>query len=155
MLSLVGRHGSAPASVEEAVSGALSVLVGLAYSDVCYYESPRNEDWRDATRYVLSRAQPDGAVILYADEVRRPFDYYVESASRHSGYPVIVSPRWDSCFRVGKSYVGGRDGEAPSIALLRHLSSTYRRVWLVLSHDQIARLERDEESRVVRISLAS
>ena len=137
------------------LAGTLVALVTFALrTDGLYYQYFHKEDWRGATQYVLSRAQAGDALIFYADEARFPFDYYRQRPGGDYPYPVVVSPRWDSCFRVGNTYVGGRDVIGPNRFLLNNLTSRYRRVWLVLNHDRIRQLGRDRESRFVRTSLA-
>ena len=98
----------------------LTVAVALALrGDYYYYTSATlKEDFREATRHVLTRAQPGDAVLFIAGYVRAPFEYYRSRLPRTAaGEGIVILPE-------DVSY-GRKD-----------LPQPYDRIWLFLSHDQ-------------------
>ena len=98
----------------------LTVVVALALRGNYYYytSATLKEDYREATRHVLIRAQPGDAVLFIAGYVRAPFEYY-RSRLPHTaaGEGIVILPE-------DVSY-GRKD-----------LPQPYDRIWLFLSHDQ-------------------
>jgi mannosyltransferase len=102
------------------LAGALAVVVGLALlGDYHYYTNDRlKDDFRGATSYVLTHAQPEDAIVFVAKYVQHPFEYYRSRLPRTAGgesmaiLPPNTADEWKRSLRP------------------------YERVWLFLSHDQ-------------------
>ncbi len=55
-----------------------------------YYRRDSNENWRDATRYVLAATQPGDALVFYPHYTAGPFEYY-QRQSRVIGPTKLVA----------------------------------------------------------------
>jgi len=117
-----------------------------------YYATPSTENWREATQYLLSRADPTDAVMIYAAPERPAYEYYRRRFAGPSGGPRVVFPVDP---RGGVWEAGGISERQPDRALLEEVANRYRRVWLVLSHDQVDTLGRNVVTRSLRQFLAS
>ncbi len=110
-------------------AAAIVLVVALAASGLhgWYYDYDK-EDWRSATRYVLSEARPDDAIVLYAGRMKRPFGYYVALEDKEEVAPTSLYPagEWghDPAAPVGR----------PSIAKIEAAAAARDRIWLVLGH---------------------
>jgi mannosyltransferase len=100
------------------------------------FESYGN-DWRGVTRYILSKQEPEDAVIFYTFTGHREFGYYVKQ-EREAGaqivppavlYPLPLDP-----------------------ASIEKRSEPYRRVWLAL-HQTIPTAETTARAEVLRTTL--
>ncbi len=100
-----------------------------------WYTIYQKENWREATAFVLSEAQPGDAVYFYAFYVRKPFEYYLDRSDVPTEFLNLIEPD-------------------PGLELLEGLPDEHTRLWLVLSHDQIRHLEKDVQSRLIQNSLA-
>ena len=115
---------------------ALAVFVTLAALGVAsYYLHFQKEDWREATRHILTRARANDAIVFY--RVRSPFDWYRERLDAAAGRPAIeVVSAWNP------------------------LPCHYTRMWLVLSHDQTlvrdpsGHRQRDRQGESIQDALA-
>jgi mannosyltransferase len=94
-------------------------------------------DWRGVTRYILSKQEPEDAVIFYTFTGHREFGYYVKR-EREAGaqillpavlFPLPLDP-----------------------ASIEKRSEPYRRVWLTL-HQTIPTAETTAQSEVLRTAL--
>jgi mannosyltransferase len=107
ILAADGLSRIRPTGTRAAAMVALASLAAVQVS--AYYHFPRKEDWRGATRYILSRAQADDSVV-FADGFRSAFEYYRD--------------------RYGQ--------KAPGSVQIRSLSDALRQgppgVWLVIAH---------------------
>jgi hypothetical protein len=94
-------------------AAALAVFVSLATLGVAsYYLHFRKDDWREATRHILTRARANDAIVFY--KFRLPFDWYrarLEASAADPGIEVVS--QWEP------------------------LPCHYSRIWLVLSHDEM------------------
>lgn len=101
-------------------AGALAAVVGLALvGDYDYYTNDRlKDDFRGATSYVLTHAQPGDAIVFVAKYVQNPFEYYRSRLPRTAGgeriaiLPQNTAEEWKWSLQQ------------------------YERAWLFLSHDQ-------------------
>jgi len=127
-----------------------AVVAGHAVGE--YYATPSTENWREATQYLLSRAGPTDAVMIYAAPERPAYEYYRRRLAGPSGGPRVVFPVDP---RGGVWEAGSISERQPDRALLEEVANRYQRVWLVLSHDQVDTLGRNVVSRSLRQFLAS
>lgn len=75
-LALIAAIGVSSVGPRWIFLGILIGIVGLAGTTVfSYYRYATKEDWRDATRYVLSRARP-GDAIAFGPSAQTPFVFY-------------------------------------------------------------------------------
>ncbi|MFQ5873746.1 MAG: glycosyltransferase family 39 protein [Dehalococcoidia bacterium] len=128
----------------------LAMLIILSGSGLSsWYTGYEKEDWRGATRFVLSEAQPGDAVFFYASSVRKPFEYYLDRFNAPSPFlsPMELA---SSPYAPG----GGGQVSASHQRQLGHLPTEDTRVWLVLSHDSVLHGGRDVKSRLIQESLA-
>ena len=84
------------------------------------------EDWRQATRYVLENSKPHDALVFHTLMGRMPYEFYRWDSSG----PLVLAPRHGDKITF-QDFLG-----RPDRALLESLPSHYRRVWVVLSHNQ-------------------
>jgi hypothetical protein len=98
---------------------ATAVTAALALSAVnlvVLYDTGSTEEWRAAERYIHEREKTGDALFLTAYYVRLPFDYY----GRNDGIAALIPPE-----------------NSPEDLLADVRDTTARRVWLVVSHDEI------------------
>jgi hypothetical protein len=108
------------------------------------------EDWREATRLVVTEARPGDAVMLYAYPMWQPFEYYRERFGVSDRPPTRIEyATW------GSPLPGGSRLPDPDSEEIRHLPERHPRVWLVLSHDQVVHLGRATQSEMLRELLAA
>lgn len=109
------------------------------------------EQWRRATRLVLSLARPGDAVVFQVPEVRVAFDYYAPRFARGRYVPPVVYP--PEGYLLSPSPYLRMDARDGWERVLDRLGGAYERVWVVFSHDQFAD-DRRVMSRYVRSNLA-
>jgi mannosyltransferase len=110
---------------------AVAAIVMLAaFADWTYFASFRQENWRDATRELLTESRPGDVALFYARYVRRPFDFYAELAARGSNapQPQILYP--DAAYSDFSSTVPGLTLEGA----VDRARVTAPRAWIVISH---------------------
>jgi len=89
----------------------------------------RKENWRDATRLILTASRPGDVIVFYAPYVRRAFDYYRDRPGPSRSTPRVLYP--------SDQYSEFRFGGTSTVTLGRALDSAAAAdgaVWLVLSH---------------------
>lgn len=93
---------------------------------VAYYRHAERTDWRAATRHVLSQARPGDAVIFYTHPGKTAFDYYRDRD------PTFAAPLTEYAVprEAAIRFAGGKD-------VMDSLPVHARRIWLVLSHDDV------------------
>jgi mannosyltransferase len=117
---------------------AIVVLVMLALSvrgTLAYYRADfdlSRENWRDATHYVLQNARPGDGILFHSAQARMPFEYYADEKPARSEVRVIF-PAYGEEGRLSYLDFLANARNAPLAALPSH----YRRVWLVLAHNQL------------------
>ena len=118
---------------------ALATLVCVVLSlqgTASYYqrdfENTPREDWRAASQYILTNAQPGDAMVFHIAMGRMPYEYYLSLQPAPSSSPVVLYPSHGDRI-VFRDFV-----EKPSYDQIGHGLSKYRRVWLVLSHAEDA-----------------
>ena len=75
-LLLLASAGLARLPRPAAAAAVLALVVVSCLRLGHWYERRSAENWRDATAYVLERARPGDAVVLYPGFVRSAFEYY-------------------------------------------------------------------------------
>jgi uncharacterized membrane protein len=128
-------------------AASLVVLVALAGQSVLfYYSHPEKEDWREATRYVVSNSSRKDGILFYIETGRLGFDYYVRRLGpRVQAWNIVFPDHFDW---------GGDTAEAgPVESVLATLPQHYERVWVFLSHDKTQ--TRQQEAASIDASLTN
>jgi mannosyltransferase len=113
----------------------LSILAICAVGLAKYYGgSSTRDDWRAASRYIVSSARPGDAALFYPSFTSAPFEYYRARLAATSSAAPAASPR-----DLGDDAL--RDALAPG-------PHSYSRLWAVFNHE-------GDSGRVVRDSLAA
>jgi mannosyltransferase len=150
-LVLVAALGVAALPSRQSLAAAVAVFVAVAGQSVAaYYAEPPVENWRDATRYVLSQAREQDAVIIYTALTRPGFEYYRDRLRGTGVGPRVVFPPDQPGFGIMEVW----SERKPEPALLEDVARRYERVWLVLSHDGVEGLGREAASRAIQAFLA-
>jgi mannosyltransferase len=110
-------------------AAGLMVLLGLSLSGTYSYSRSRADaehadDWRNATRYVLSQAQASDAVLFSYSEERLAFDEYQRQ------FHVIDAPVHEFPQQTDLELLTTRPSR-PSPELLDELVTSYPRVWVI------------------------
>jgi mannosyltransferase len=110
-------------------SAALMILLALSLAGVDYYYRGRtdnrySDDWRDATRYILSRAEAGDAVIFPYSEEKLAFDEY---QSRFDAIPAPIHKYPDET----DAELLTRRPERLSSASLDPIIAGCKRVWVM------------------------
>jgi hypothetical protein len=95
-----------------------------------YATSP--EPWRQATAYVLDRAQPGDCIAFYPLDARMPFQYYAGvGAAADASAPRSILPvlRWGRVHPYVEAYV------TLTPAQIAQRAVGCRRMWFVTSHE--------------------
>ena len=88
----------------------------------------QRDDWRDATKYVLSHAEPGDALLFHVPMGRMPYEFYVSVLGSPSAAPFVLYPHHGDRITF-LDFV-----EKPNDAELARLLPQYRRAWLVLTY---------------------
>jgi mannosyltransferase len=108
---------------------ALTILLALSLSGTYSYyrargDAEHTDDWRDATRYILSQAETGDAVLFSYSEERLAFDEY-RRRLQIAGSPIHEFPE-----ETELELLTLRPSR-PSPELLDSLAAGYRRVWVI------------------------
>jgi len=111
------------------------------------YDKEGGENWREATRYVLSMVQTGDTIFFEPPYASQSFDYYLHRLNTERYVP-------DSIYRSSEAYVksGIRGGEPPGLdkRSLEQIPRQYQRFWIVRRIDI---QPNDAKRSVVQISL--
>ena len=120
---LVGRGiARMPGRVLPALLTTVIVLVSLwPISDM--YRFRQKEDWRGAVQYIASQERPGDVLFMVDEDLWLPFEHYYQGAMNHAGISRSITDRDFLAARVGLA------------------ASSYKRIWLVLSHTDNALLK--------------
>jgi mannosyltransferase len=118
----------------------LLMVVLELFGTRAYYSSFKGygNDWRGVTQYILSKQEPEDAVIFYTFTGHREFEYYVQrerEAGRRIVTPTVFFPL---------------SLDPPTI---KKRAEPYHRVWLIL-HQTIPTLSTEKQSELIRSSLS-
>jgi mannosyltransferase len=124
-------------------AAALMILLGLSLNGTYSYyrvraDAEHTDDWRDATRYILSHAESGDAVLFSYSEERLVFDEYQRQ------FRITDSPIHEFPDEPVLELLTLRPSR-PSAELLDHIVAGYRRVW-VISAFQPNRASRQTEA---------
>ena len=129
-LALLGALGLRRLSSPWRAAATLIFLLGLSlHAARTFYAQSLNlehEDWRSATRYVLSQAHGGDALIFHTAMGRMPFEYY----RWEQGGPSVLSPHTSDRITY-RDFIAHPDPD-----VLASASQGYARTWIVLSHNQ-------------------
>jgi mannosyltransferase len=128
-LLLMGSYALAWIRSRTLFAAALAVLLLFSLDgDLDYFRSrsdiAQTDDWRDATRYILSQTHAEDAIVLTYSEEKLAFDYYrrqfgmtefaVHEFPEGSNYELLTRRPW-----------------RPERPLLDRIAQSYTRVWVV------------------------
>jgi hypothetical protein len=122
-------------------------FVGLELvQDFDYYSYFRIDDWRSATRYILSELRPGDAIVPTAG-VWSPFEYYVERQGGARVYALAWPPSQDRSGPIKASNIEVN----PAYGLwLDSVCSQHERIWLIFSPGNAAAEKRRTALAIVR-----
>ncbi len=144
---------------KRALIGGLFIVTVLSSHQIYKYHADVNgrEDFRGATRYILSHVRAEDAVLIFAPYIQKSFDFYrgqFEGASKLPPYTILSMDT-----RVVQHWQQLRDTarDEPGSHLLpswTELPTHYHRVWLMLSHDWDTKPDSYAVSRSIQSSMA-
>jgi len=82
------------------------------------YRDRQKEDWRSAAQHVMAQERPGDAMLMVAEDIWLPFDHYYRGSIYRQGIGGTITDRSLLAAHVGLA------------------ASSYRRIWLVLSHTE-------------------
>jgi len=126
---LAGAIASQLPGTRKPIAMLAAIIAAQAYGDWAYFAWVEKENWRDATRTILTAAAPGDVAVFYAPYVRRPYDYYVERFGRPANAPLVLYP--------ATSYADFAPSGQAALSLRDAVDRASRaapRTWLVLSH---------------------
>jgi mannosyltransferase len=144
-LLLLAANGLSQARSKVFFPAALMIVVALSLAGVDYYYLGRidnryADDWRDATRHILSQAEPGDAVVFTYSEEKLAFDEY-QWRFHAENAPIYKYPD------ETEAELLTRRPSRPSSESLDAIIARYRRVW-VISAFQPDRLSRQAEANL-------
>ena len=112
-------------------AGLLLAIAALSVGGVfAYYQRDFDvgrDDWRSATQYVLSHAQPGDGIFFYTAPGRMPFEYYRTLSGHATGAPEVLYPS-------SGEHITYRDFLVTPLAeVLQDPPPDRKRVWLFLN----------------------
>lgn len=111
---------------------ALLVVLVLSFRGTAeYYKQDldiQRDDWRAATYYLLTHAQPGDALLFHVPMGRMPYEFYHSVVGPASAAPVVLYPRHGDRLTF-LDFV-----EKPNDAELERSIPQYSRAWLVLTY---------------------
>jgi mannosyltransferase len=147
-LAMLAGAGLAEIRLRGIRLAALGALVGLSLAQVVLqYGDQTKEDWRAAAAYVSASAKPGDAVVVYSPYMRMPFEYYFDRSPSIAAQvtPLYPASPW------GKFDLAVDQGRQPNFAALARSQDRYRRVWLVLSQNELNQYGIDATNRLSRL----
>jgi 4-amino-4-deoxy-L-arabinose transferase-like glycosyltransferase len=108
-------------------AGIAVVIAALAVTGlVRWYGKETREPWREATAYVIARAEPDDAVILFSARIWSPFRYYLERLGGGEDLQLV--------YPDGGWGTAVPDNTPPQVGPVTRAAAAHDRVWLVLGY---------------------
>ena len=111
---------------------AVSLMLILSLrGTAAYYNQDidiQRDDWRDASKYLLSHAEPGDALLFHVPMGRMPYEFYVSVLGSPSSAPLVLYPHHDDRI-TSLDFV-----EKPNDAELQRLLPPHKRAWLVLTY---------------------
>jgi mannosyltransferase len=144
-LLLLAANGLSQVRSKILFSAALMIVLALSVAGVDYYYRGRidnryTDDWRDATRYILSQAERGDAVVFTYSEEKLAFDEY-RSRFHATAVPIDEYPnKTDAELLMRRPF-------RPRPESLDGIIAGYRRVW-VMSAFQPDRLSRQVDANL-------
>jgi mannosyltransferase len=132
-LVLLAAVGVAQAGSRVVFGGGLAALTLLSlYGAADWYANFEKDNWRGATRHVLSSSEAGDAVVFYDRVMGVNFDYYrgrLDDANDNLTYIDYASGE-----TLPRGNLEGTSTDAVDPGLTDALTGRFARVWLVLSH---------------------
>jgi mannosyltransferase len=114
------------------IAASLSVMLILSLRGTAgYYKQDidiQRDDWRDASKYLLSHAEPGDALLFHVPMGRMPYEFYVSALGSPSSNPPVLYPH-HADRTTFLDFV-----EKPNDAELARLLPQHRRAWLILTY---------------------
>jgi 4-amino-4-deoxy-L-arabinose transferase-like glycosyltransferase len=114
------------------IAGALSLMLIFSLRGTAgYYKQDidiQRDDWRGATKYLLSHSEPGDALLFHVPMGRMPYEFYVPVLGAPSSAPLVLYPRHGDRITF-LDFV-----EKPNDAELQRLLPQHKRAWLVLTY---------------------
>ena len=114
------------------LAAAVSLMLILSLrGTAAYYNQDidiQRDDWRDASKYLLSHAEPGDALLFHVPMRRMPYEFYVSVLGSPSSAPLALYPHHDDRITF-LDFV-----EKPNDAELQRLLPHHKRAWLVLTY---------------------
>ena len=142
---------------KRALTGGLFIVTILSSYEMYLYYAHFNgrEDFRGATRYILSHAKAEDAVLFFAPYIQGSFEYYRERFEGTLKPPPFTILSMDT--RVVQQWeqlrASARDEPVHLLPSWTELPSNYHRVWLMLSHDWDRKPGTNDVSRSIQASM--
>jgi len=108
------------------VAGAV-LLVSMAWNIPGFYRHAPHEDWRSATEYVLSQAEPGDVLVIYIPQGRGAFEYYRRRMGGSIDRPKVVYPGGAEMDERGLNGI-------PFVFAAGTLKPEYKTVWIMLNN---------------------
>ena len=132
---LLAAAGLAQIRPRVLLGGALLLFGFLSLrGDAAFYQKDFDifrEDWRSASRYILSNSQPGDVILFHQPLTRMPYEYY-RSVITANYPPKVIYPEHGDRLMFRDFYAG-----RASDALLASIPAQYARVWVALSYNQL------------------
>jgi len=99
-----------------------------------YYERDfdiAREDWRSATRYVVTNTQPGDAIVFHQPIGRMPYEYY-KSVTQHNAEAAVLYPQHGEKLTYRDFYAGRATDE-----FLNTIPALERRAWIVFTYNEV------------------
>jgi len=106
-------------------AAGLAAICGLSLWTAYKSQVLVYDDWRSASRFVLTQSAPDDAAFFYTQPSRAAFDYYRWRDGWHADYPAVVWPAHEEAWR--------NLGVEPLAEILPAVDLSHRRLWLILA----------------------
>jgi hypothetical protein len=114
------------------IAAVLSLMLILSFQGTagCYRQDIdiQRDDWRGATKYLLSHAEPGDALLFHVPMGRMPYEFYLSVLGVPSSAALVLYPRHSDRITF-LDFV-----EKPNDAELQRLIPQHKRAWLVLTY---------------------
>lgn len=131
-LALLAAYGLTRLRANWLIAAALSLMLILSLRGTAdYYRRDidiQRDDWRAATNFLLSHAEPGDTLLFHVPMGRMPYEFYVSVQGSTPSPPLVLYPSHGDRITF-LDFV-----EKPNDAELQRLLPPHRRAWLVLTY---------------------
>jgi mannosyltransferase len=116
--------------------GAMLLIFGFLSlrGDAAFYQKDFDifrEDWRSASRYILSNSEAGDVILFHQPITRMPYEYY-QSVTPAAHPPKVIYPEHGDRLMFRDFYAGHATD-----SFLAGLPGRYPRIWVALSYNQL------------------